>query len=266
MVAELLSIAGWGWAGVSIVMAATFLAGRALRNYGIVDAVWTLQFAPLAVWYAVACDAPPERQAAVVAMVALWSLRLGLHLARRVAAAHPEEDKRYRALRERWAPTAESRMFAFYQLQGVFAVVLSLPLLLTLANPEPFPSLPELLGISLFVVALFGEAVADAQLRRCLRVQPAGVCREGLWKYSRHPNYFFEWLVWVAWATCAIAAPLGWAGLIAPAAMLHLLLNVTGIPPTEASSLASRGAAYRDYQHTTSAFFPWPPRHRTRRT
>jgi steroid 5-alpha reductase family enzyme len=86
------------------------------------------------------------------------------------------------------------------------------------------------------------------------------VCTRGLWRYSRHPNYFFEWLIWVSYAVFALSAPWGWIGLIAPASILYLLLRVTGIPLTEQQSIRSKGAAYLRYQQTTSAFVPWFPR------
>lgn len=262
MLTDLLITAGWAWLGIALLLTATFLAGRAWRNYAIVDAVWTFLFTPVVLWYAAASVAPVGRRVLLVAMVSLWSVRLGSHLAARIARMHPEEDKRYRVLRERWGAAVGSQMFGFYQLQGAMALVLSLPFLLLLANPAPFPGVWELAGAALFIAAVAGEAVADAQLHRSLQRDPRGVCTTGLWRYSRHPNYFFEWLIWVAWALCALPAPGGWLGLAAPALMLHLLLNVTGVPAAEASSLASRGEAYRRYQDTTPAFFPGLPRRR----
>ena len=82
----------------------------------------------------------------------------------------------------------------------------------------------------------------------------------GLWRYSRHPNYFFEWLVWIAYAMFALASPWGWISLACPAVMLYFLLRVTGIPATEAQALKSRGDDYREYQRTTSAFVPRRPK------
>ena len=110
--------------------------------------------------------------------------------------------------------------------------------------------------------AIVGETVADRQLANW-RKDPNNkgrTCRSGLWRYSRHPNYFCEWLMWCAYAALAWPGPLGPVALGAPALLLFLVLKVTGIPPTEARALASRGADYRRYQRTTSAFVPWPPR------
>jgi steroid 5-alpha reductase family enzyme len=117
----------------------------------------------------------------------------------------------------------------------------------------------------LWALAVAGESLADAQLR-AFKSDPAHkgqVCRAGLWAYSRHPNYFCEWLIWCAYALLAISAPYGWLGLLSPAIILFLLVKVTGIPPTEKQSLRSRGPAYARYQNEVSAFFPWFPRSKT---
>ncbi len=126
-------------------------------------------------------------------------------------------------------------------------------------NPEPTLAPLEYAGTALWMVALAGEAVADAQLAAFKR-DPASkgqVCQRGLWTYSRHPNYFFEWLIWVAWALFGMASPYGWISILCPLLMFYFLFRVTGIPATEAQSLRSKGEAYRRYQQTTSAFVPW---------
>ena len=114
----------------------------------------------------------------------------------------------------------------------------------------------------LVVVGVVGETVADRQLLAFKR-DPANrgrTCRTGLWRTSRHPNYFFEWILWCGFGLLGYAAPWGWTGLAAPLLILCSIVFVTGIPPTEAQALASRGDDYRAYQRTTSAFVPWPPR------
>jgi steroid 5-alpha reductase family enzyme len=111
------------------------------------------------------------------------------------------------------------------------------------------------------LVAIAGESLADAQLAAFKRRAAKGqVCDAGLWRYSRHPNYFFEWLVWVAYFLFALGSPHGWLAFVGPASILFLLLRVTGIPLTEEQSLRSKGDAYRRYQRTTSAFVPWFPK------
>jgi steroid 5-alpha reductase family enzyme len=119
----------------------------------------------------------------------------------------------------------------------------------------------EVAGLILWAVALMGEGLADAQLARFKREnqEPKAICQVGLWRYSRHPNYFFQSLLWWALFLMALPAVGGWWAILAPVAMLHFLLNVTGIPLTEKLSVEKRGEVYREYQRTTSAFVPWFP-------
>lgn len=259
MTGEYLLVGSIALIGICIFMAVTFVVARRLDNYGIVDAAWAWSFTPLTLWYVLAFEGPILWQAVLMAMVGFWSLRLGTHLARRIAAAHPEEDRRYAELRESWGDRTTGRMFGFFELQGVFTLVLSVPLFLAAANPDPVLGRWGLAAIVIFVAALVGESTADRQLRRFKRETPdrSAVCQTGLWRYSRHPNYFFEWLIWVAFSVYALGSPYGWAGLVSPLIMLWLLLKVTGIPPTEEQAVKSKGDAYREYQRTTSAFFPW---------
>lgn len=248
--------------GLCLVFSVSFVVASRLDNYGLVDVVWSYAFGPAAVWFAWSGDGWEPRSLLVASLVMVWSVRLGTHLVVRVARHHPQEDGRYRAMRERWKGRFARTMFGFFQLQAVSVVVLALPLFLAARHTAPQFAPIEYAGMALWVVALLGEALADAQLAAFKR-DPANrgrVCSVGLWRWSRHPNYFCEWLVWVAFALLAWPAPAGWLGLIAPAAMLFLLLRVTGVPPTEAHLLQSKGDAYRRYQEVTSAFFPRPPR------
>jgi steroid 5-alpha reductase family enzyme len=117
----------------------------------------------------------------------------------------------------------------------------------------------EYIGAGIWLIALTGEAIADWQLDQ-FKKDPANkgkVCNKGLWNYSRHPNYFFEWLIWVGYFVFALASPYGFIAIISPAIILYLLLNVTGIPATEEQSVRSKGDLYKEYQRTTSAFVPW---------
>ena len=152
-------------------------------------------------------------------------------------------------------------MYRFFMLQAALNVFLSLPLLVACLNPAPGIGMLEWLGVAIWALGLAGETLADRQLAR-FRADPANrgrVCTVGLWRYSRRPNYFFEWTIWVAYAAFALGSPpWGWAGLAMPALMLHFLLNVTGVRATEAQALRSKGAAYREYQRRTSAFVPLP--------
>lgn len=268
---------------VVVEMLVTFQVARRLGNFGIVDIVWSAGFTPI-VWLQAILAArlgggddarlsdTLGPRLPLVLMVTLWSVRLGAHLLVRVRAHHPVEDVRYAQLRAEWGPATDRRMLGFFLLQGGLQVVLSAPWLLACLNVPDGRSgwLPSSAwgatcfwaGLLLWAVGLLGESIADRQLAR-FRADPARrgqVCQEGLWRLSRHPNYFFEWLVWVGYGIIALAGPWGWLGLVAPALMYHFLVNVTGIPMTEALSVRSKGEAYRRYQATTHAFFPGPPR------
>ncbi|HMD60683.1 MAG TPA: DUF1295 domain-containing protein [Opitutaceae bacterium] len=235
---------------------------RSIDNYGVVDVVWSYAFAPLCAFYALFGSGWPVRRAMIAAMVLVWSIRLGTHLLVRVGRSHPREDSRYGQLRRNWAPAFAPRMAGFFQLQGASVVLLGVPFLASCANPQPGLGAFEWAGAALWLAAISGEALADAQLARFKR-DPANapkVCDAGLWRYSRHPNYFFEWLVWVSYFLFGCASPWGWLGILSPACILYLLLRVTGIPMAEEQSLRSRGDAYRRYRERTSSFVPLPPR------
>ena len=244
------------------MMLAVWLLSERVANAGIVDVAWAAGYSVLAVLYAVRGTGWEPRRLAWSGVVSLWSLRLAGHLLARVVAEHPVEDGRYRQLRRDWAERRRLKFLGFFLLQGVLDSALSLPFLAGCLNGASRASALEWAGLALWAVAILGEAGADAQLRR-FKADPANrgrVCKEGLWRYSRHPNYFFEWLVWCAYALAASAAAWGWLTVYCPLLMLWFLFRVTGIPLTEQQALRSRGDAYRAYQATTSAFVPWFPR------
>ena len=241
-----------GFAGV-------YALSRKIDNYGFVDVAWSYAFAGLAAFYAVAATGWLPRRLLIGLMAGLWSVRLGTHLYHRVKGHHPVEDGRYQQLRRDWAVGFARRMFNFFQMQAVSVVILGLPFLLVAVNPAVGFHTLEIAGVALWFLALMGESLADGQLRAFKRdhANQGKVCEVGLWRYSRHPNYFFEWLIWVSFLVFALASPWGWLAVISPAVILYLLLRVTGIPLTEEQSVRSKGDAYRQYKQTTSAFFPW---------
>ncbi len=246
---------------VCATFALLFLLARRLGNYGIVDVAWSLGFAPLAAFYGYFGGGDFIRRACITTMAILWSLRLGGYLARRVLGHLKNEDGRYRQLRLDWADNLDWKMFRFYQFQALLLVALSSPFLIASRNPAPALHPLEITAFILWLIALFGETLADAQLASFKR-NPANrgqVCDTGLWRWSRHPNYFFEWLVWVAFSLYALASPHGWLSLLCPVLMLIFLLKVTGVRYTEDQLLRSKGEAYRRYQARTSVFIPFPP-------
>jgi steroid 5-alpha reductase family enzyme len=150
-------------------------------------------------------------------------------------------------------------MLRFFCFQAILALVLSLPFALIMVNPKPGLKIIELVGASLWFVAVIGESASDRQLKK-FKANPSNkgkVCDIGLWYYSRHPNYFFEWMIWVSFFVMALGSSWGFVSIICPILILYFLLKVTGIPYTETQLLKSRGNAYAVYQKNTSAFIPW---------
>jgi len=249
-----------GTVAVCGLMLLLWLIHLSLRNASIVDPGWAGGLVLLAAIDATMGGGYRVRALWIAAMAALWGLRLALYLLSRVLG-HPEEG-RYVQLRREWGGNLPLKFLLFFQFQALLCVLLSLPFLLVSINRNPHLSMLEFVASGLWLVAWIGESAADFQLQR-FKSNPANrgtICRVGPWKYSRHPNYFFEWLIWAAFALFALASPFGYLALIAPMLMLYFLFRVTGIPATEEQAIRSKGEAYRQYQQTTSAFVPWFPR------
>lgn len=229
------------------------------RNAGLVDAVWAWTLGGLAVVYAVAGTAPPALRLLLGVMGGLWGLRLGAHLWRRNHGR--PEDFRYAQLRARWGAAADRRMFWFFQFQNVFTLLLSASAFMPLAYRHGLPSQPAmLLALAIWLAAVSGEALADCQMQTFRASAAAGeVCRRGLWRYSRHPNYFFECLHWLAYVPLALGAPFGWLGLGAPLLMAWMLVKLSGMPMLEAE-MCRRKPGYARYMRQTSALIPWWPK------
>lgn len=253
-----------------LVVAATVMAGflalffvaRRVRNFGWVDVAWSGGFAPVAVFYAVHGGGDLIHRALIAGMMGAWSLRLALMLGRRVYSHHPNEDGRYAQLRREWGASLDKKMAGFYLLQGLLLALLSAPVALAVERRGEGLTPLDWVGIAVWLIALSGETIADWQLAAFKRdpVNAGRVCDRGLWRWSRHPNYFFEWLVWVGFAFAITSAPAGWVAWVCPLLMGYFLLCVTGVRYTEEQLLHSKGEAYRAYQQRTSAFLPLPPR------
>ena len=245
-----------------VMMAGVWVMARLLNNAGIVDIFWSYGFIPVALACAVLGGGDVTRSLVLVLMVTIWAARLGTYLWIRVAKHHPEEDGRYATLRQQFPNHTWAMFFGFFEAQGVLIALLSVPFVLVFINAAPGLGGWEYLGIALWLAGMLGESVADAQLTR-FRANPANkgkTCRVGLWNFSRHPNYFCEWLVWVGYFFYALGSPGGWIAVYAPALMYFFLTRITGIKATEEHAVRSRGEDYRQYQRTTNAFFPWFPR------
>jgi steroid 5-alpha reductase family enzyme len=257
---------------LSILMAFAWVVQQRSGNSGWVDTIWTfavgLVGAGSALWPAGGA-APNARQWLVAALVAVWSLRLGSHIA--IRTAEITDDPRYASFAKEWGVNSARRMFVFLQNQALGSIPLVFAIFVAARFPVDALRWQDGLGALILFTGIAGEALADAQLKR-FRADPANkgrVCDTGLWRWSRHPNYFFEWFCWLAYPVIALsldypfaypfAYPWGLATLLAPVFMYWILVYVTGIPPLEEQMLRSRGERYRAYQLRTSKFFPLPP-------
>jgi steroid 5-alpha reductase family enzyme len=195
-------------------------------------------------------------------MILLWAVRLGTYVALRVARS--AEDVRYRQLRTKWGGRFDLNLLGFVLIQAPAAALFAVAPYLA-ARPQRYElGVQDILAILIWAAALGGESVADAQLKR-FKANPKNhgkICDTGLWAWSRHPNYFFEWIVWLAYPVMAISAndPVSWLSLIAPVVMFAVLRFGTGVPPLEKSMAALRGKAWDDYKAKTSTFLLLPPR------
>ncbi len=252
-------------AALSSIMALPWFVQRKTGNSGWIDVTWSLGIggvAFIAAAWPLGQDWPHWRQMVVAVLAVSWCLRLGMHIATRTRAA--TDDPRYRNLQNQWGTDAARRLFWFLQSQAAVGIILALSIVLAGQNPNPNLRLQDLIGLVILLAAIVGEAIADRQLR-AFKSDPANrnaICDVGLWRWSRHPNYFFEWLLWLAYPIIAIDFaghnPYGWLSLAAPICMYWILVHVSGIPPLEDHMLRSRGEAFRAYQKRTRAFLPLP--------
>ncbi|TAM98301.1 MAG: DUF1295 domain-containing protein [Rhizobiaceae bacterium] len=249
--------------GLSVTMAGAWIVALLTGRSGWIDAIWSFAvglFGAAAALVSLTSGEITARQVLVAALALAWSFRLGIHIAMR--AGHGGDDPRYRQLREEWGVAFKGRLFLFLQIQALAASVFALSIMIAAHNPVPGLRILDWLGVAVLIVAVIGETLADRQLSY-FGENPANkgkVCDVGLWGLSRHPNYFFEWLGWLAYALIAAdfsdTYPWGWLALAGPLLMYWLLVHVSGIPPLEAHMVHSRGEAFREYQRRVNAFWP----------
>jgi len=252
----------------SLIMAAAWKVQETTLNTGWIDVFWTLgtgSVAFIASLVPLSSDPPsPERRILAAGLVALWSLRLGQHILMRTLSAG--DDPRYRRWIIQWGTDASRRMFWHLQTQAAVALIFEIAVVLAAHNARPGLGVQDAAGFAILIAAIAGEAVADRQLRefKAEAAHRGKICDIGLWSWSRHPNYFFEWICWLAYPVIAINFsgynPFGWFALAAPAFMYYILMYVSGIPPLEEHMLLKHGEVFRAYQRQTSAFFLLPPR------
>jgi steroid 5-alpha reductase family enzyme len=242
-----------------LIMVFVWFWAKAIKNAGVVDIFWSFNFAFVAIIVCLMATGYWERKLLICTMILIWSMRLGIYLLIRVGSHLQVEEGRYKKLREEWVPNPDRRFFWFFQMQAISNIYLSIPFFLIAFNTKPQLSKLEYIGVAIWAVSILGEGIADGQLKK-FKSDPANkgkVCDAGLWNYSRHPNYFFESMIWVGYFCVALNADYGWLGILSPITILLLLFRVTGIPMTEEQAIRSKGDLYKEYQRTTSVFVPW---------
>ncbi len=250
-----------GFAAILTVAFTAWCVSVFKRDVSVVDSVWPLLFLAAAVTYAAALPHPGPRTIPVLVLVALWALRLSAYLTWRNWGE--PEDRRYQKIRRRNEPHfALKSLYLIFGLQGTLAWIISVPLLAAIGAPGDFTAL-DYAGVALWAVGFGFESVADWQLSRFKRV-PANrgaVMDRGLWRYTRHPNYFGDFCTWWGFYLLALAAG-GWWAVVGPLLMSFLLLRVSGVALLE-RDIGKRRPAYRDYILRTNAFFPGAPKRTT---
>ena len=249
------------WLLVGCIMLVLWAIQYKTENAGTVDVAWSfctgLTAAALALMSQVGSE---ERHMIIAVLAALWGIRLGMHILSRVM--NETEDGRYRHMRLSSGNYAQPVMFVFFQIQASWVILFALPMWAAAQAPATELRIWDFIGIAIWLVAMAGEWLSDKQLSE-FRQNPDNkgkVCQVGLWRFSRHPNYFFEWLHWLAYVFIGIGSAYWWVCVAAVVVMYIFITKITGIPFTEQQSIRSRGDAYREYQKTTSSFFPLPPK------
>jgi len=226
----------------------------------VVDVVWSFGLGLGAMAYVLYANVFTVHRLMVLAVLLVWSLRLSYYLfSNRVLSA--KKDSRYLALASHWGSAAKRNFYGVFLAQVLLMALFLIPVTVALDAGSDALAILDYLGLAIALISLLGETLSD-RILAAFRADPANagqVCRRGPWRYCRHPNYFFEWLHWWAYVFFAWGSS-QWAwSLIGPVAMYCFLNYITGIPHAERVSLQARGAAYRHYQQTTNAFFPWIP-------
>lgn len=256
-----LATAGQGLLLAVAAMSALWLISLRLRDASIVDVFWGAGFAILAIFYAVTTDGLVARQVLLVSLVVVWGTRLSVHIHRRNTGK--PEDPRYAAWRVAGGESYWWKSyFKVFLLQGVLMWLIAMPLLVAQASPTPERlTLLDGLGAAVWAIGFLFESVGDAQLTR-FKADSANrgqVLQTGLWRYTRHPNYFGDAVVWWGYFLIALAAPGGAWTVFSPVLMTFLLMRVSGVTLLE-ESLKKSKPGYAEYVARTSAFFPRPPR------
>ncbi len=246
---------------VATLMVLVWIVSLRLNDVSIVDIVWGASGALLAFSSFLLSDGAMPRKLLITGMTVIWGCRLALHIGLRKRGKG--EDFRYAAMRDR-APKTFPMMslVTVFIFQAILIWAISLPAQVAQVHPTPQGLTPlDYLGLGLWAVGFAFEGISDRQLKAFLGnpAESGGVMDRGLWRYSRHPNYFGDSLVWWGIFLVAAATPWGWLTVVSPLLMTYFLMKVSGVPMLE-EALAKRRPGYREYMERTSSFFPWPPR------
>lgn len=242
----------------SIVMFILWFLAFKIKNLALVDLGWSFNFLIVIIYLFFNIQTFYLIKLIFFAMVSLWSLRLGIYLffAR---IYKKEEEGRYKKLREKWKSNLKFNFLLFYLMQAITNVILSIPFFLVYYLEDKI-LLNHILGIGIFSIAFIGETIADLQLYN-FKKDPKNhnkVFKEGLWKYSRHPNYFFEILIWFSYGIFFLNTSYWYWGFFSFVIITFFILKITGIPATEEQNLSTKKEEYYQYIQTTSPLIPLP--------
>lgn len=243
---------------IGVIALGAWAVSLVRRDVGIVDGLWSLFFLAAGLTTGWLAAGQGTRPILVLSLLTVWALRLSLHIFWR---NHGEpEDYRYREMRERHTPFAVKSLYLVFGLQAVLAWFIALPLVVAVSAPVGTLGWIDAVAVLLWLVGFVFEAGGDWQLAR-FRGDPANrgkVLASGLWRYTRHPNYFGDFCIWWAYYLFAVSAG-GWWTFVSPLLMSFLLLKVSGVALLE-KTIGSRRPGYAEYVDSTNAFFPGPPR------
>jgi len=241
-----------------LVMTILFILGIIFKNFAMVDFGWSINFSLIAFFLMYNYNVNKIGLIFFI-MVILWSFRLAFYLLFTRILFKPEEG-RYIKLRQKWKNHLNLKFFIFFQFQALTNVILSLPIIFALFQKEEL-YFNHYFSIFLFVVGFLGETIADLHLY-IFKKNPKNqhkTLKSGLWKYSRHPNYFFELVIWFSYGLFHLNLSYGFLAFLSFFILLFFILKVTGIPATEEQNLSSKGEEYKEYIKNTSPLIPLPP-------
>lgn len=235
-------------------MSLIWILYRILKNPSIVDVSWSIGLMMSGLIYLWA-QSSSLRNGVISLLLIVWSLRLaGYLLFSRILKGHI--DKRYGELSSHWKINESFGFYINFQLQGLLIFIISIVFLFAGNADGQELSWMDIVGCVIVLLGMTGESIADLQLQRFKANNKGKVCNSGLWYYSRHPNYFFDWITWCGFALFGLSSPYGYIAIISPI-LLYIIFNYITGPITERGSVQSRGQAFIDYQRETSMFFPW---------